>query len=112
MMHRQILCAKKNQIIDHIDGNGFNNQRKNLRFCLPSDNSRNIHAKRGAQPYHGIYWDKRYSKWDVRIKVNNKSIFIGSFKLAIDAALARDYAAVKYHGEFAFLNFPHIMAVP
>ena len=40
-MHRLIMDAKPGQMIDHINGDGLDNQRRNLWFCTPRDNARN-----------------------------------------------------------------------
>lgn len=56
--------------------------------------------------YKGASWDKTYSKWQGRIYVNHKSVFLGYFLKEVDAALAYDRAAVRYFGDFACLNFP------
>jgi hypothetical protein len=55
--------------------------------------------------YIGIYFEKRTGRWIARIEHNNKRIWIGRYDSEIDAALAYDDAAKKYHGEFARLNF-------
>lgn len=48
-----------------------------------------------------------HHKWRAKIKVNGKTINIGTYEFAKDAAKAYDVEALKYFGEFAYLNFPH-----
>ena len=80
-MHRVILGTKVGFVIDHINGDGTDNRKKNLRFCTQSENLLNMKKVRGiSSGYKGIHWDKRLSKWRVRIQVNNKKIHLGMFK--------------------------------
>lgn len=103
LMHREILGAPDGMSVDHIDGNGLNNTRANLRLATQSQNLCNRAAKSG---YKGVDFQKRNGKWRARIKLNRKEIHIGEFTDAESAARAYDEAAKKYHGEFAWLNFP------
>lgn len=79
-MHRIILNTKKGEIVDHIDGNGLNNQRNNIRICTYSENNINrrvpITNKSG---FKGVYWNKKSRKWVVQIKKNGIRKFIGYF---------------------------------
>lgn len=91
--------------IDHINHNGLDNRRSNLRFATPSENMRN----RGKPPgtmfrYKGVRYHGR--KWIAKIQVDRKLINLGGFASEEEAARAWDAAARKYHGEFACLNFP------
>lgn len=103
-MHRQITNAPKNMYVDHIDGNGLNNQRSNLRLCTPSENSRNTSSRAGStSKYLGVCLHKS-GKWQASIKGNGKFLYLGLFCDEIDAALAYNEAAKIHHGEFARLN--------
>lgn len=55
--------------------------------------------------YKGVDWAKDMKRWRVRILVNGKRIYLGSFDDEIEAAKAYDIAAKEYHGEYASLNF-------
>ncbi len=104
-MHR-MLFPEHNKI-DHIDGNGLNNQRNNLRLVTSVQNQMNI-RKRGnnfTSSYKGVYWNKERKKWQVGIRINNKSIFLGRFNSEIEGAKAYDEKAKELFGEYACLNF-------
>ena len=105
-MHRVILNAPETFLVDHIDHDGLNNRRSNLRLANYSQNA--IHARRaiGTCGYRGVRFRERYGTFFARIRVNKKEHYLGRFDNPIDAALAYDRAAVKLHGEFAVLNFP------
>ena len=107
-MHRVIMNARPGQFIDHINHNGLDNRKANLRFASNAQNSWNKRKQRGnhSSKYKGVSFFKREKKWTARIQANGKKIFLGMFKNEIDAAKAYDAAARKYYGEFAYLNFP------
>ncbi len=111
-MHRLILGLNNPKIFtDHIDHDGLNNQRNNLRICTRLQNSHNRKsAKNSTSKYCGVsiltirHPKKDYKYWHAQIKYNDNSIHLGNFKSEIRAAIARDKAAIIYHGEFANLN--------
>lgn len=107
-MHRVILERMGFHIFketDHRDGNGLNNQRRNLR---PSTRSQNCHNLRGHRDnpsgYKGVCWFPRDRKWQVRIYISGHHVHLGYFNNKIDAARVYNKAAKKYFGEFAYLN--------
>ncbi len=104
-MHRWLLEFPEYDI-DHINGNRLDNRRSNLRICTESQNLANQRLrKNSASGYKGVTWRPDEQKFRVRIMVNGRSITIGQFSEAEDAAHAYDKAAVKYFGEFAKTNF-------
>ena len=108
MMHRQILHSPDHLVVDHINHNGLDNRKANLRLATRSQNNFNrliIKRKGSSSKYKGVSWNKDSKKWLARIHVNGRYEFLGSFKDEIQAAKAYDKAAKKYHGEFASLNF-------
>ncbi len=105
-MHRLIMNTKVGLDVDHIDGNGLNNTRVNLRNCTRTQNLWNSKpTKGGISKYKGVTWQHRQKKWQARINVNSKRIFLGYHFTEVEAAKAYDRAAKKYHGEFANTNF-------
>lgn len=99
-------------MIDHIDGDKYNNKANNLRLATAAENaantakySTNKFGKPPSSKYKGVKWNKEYAKWQVCIRNEDKVIYIGRYNDEIEAAKAYDEAAVKYHGEFARCNF-------
>ncbi len=106
MMHRQILGASKGENVDHIDGNGLNNQRSNLRFCTQSQNCCNQRKRTltSSSKYKGVAKAKR--KWHVCLGKDGITYNLGCFASQETAAREYDKLAKLVHGEFALLNFP------
>lgn len=104
-LHRELMGALKNQIIDHKDRNPLNNQKSNLRFCTQAQNLAN---KRRLGKFKRIFKGVHQvrNRWYASISPNGKVIFLGGFSSAIEAGKAYDNAALKYFGDFASLNFP------
>lgn len=75
--------------IDHIDGNGLNNTRENLRIVTPRENCANNKTKiNKTSKYIGVYWYRKFKKWSADIWVNHKKEFLGYYDNEIDAHLA------------------------
>ena len=106
-MQWAIMGAKH---IDHVDGNGLNNQRYNLRKSTILQNTQNRTKTTSATTsiYKGVYKNtaQNRTKWSAYITVNKKRIWLGQFDLEIDAARCYDERALKEFGEFSKLNFP------
>lgn len=116
LMHRLILNPRKGLVTDHADGNGFNNQRENLRACTVSQNRANSRYQlskitplghyRGVEPSRTkSVHSKLTNPWRAKITFKSKPIDLGSFKDAHTAALMYDFWATALHGEYARTNF-------
>ncbi len=98
------LVMGSNREVDHRDGNGLNNRRKNLRHCLThSQNNANSRSRRSG--YKGIE-KAAHNQWWARTKIEGKSIRIGKFHSEEEAARAYDAFMLDRFGDFSRLNFP------
>ena len=106
LMHRQIMGAPSGTDVDHVDGDGLNCSRANMRVCLPTENRRNCRQyKNNTSGFKGVSFHRMTGKWRADIGVDGKQIGLGTFSSPLDAALAYDAAAKEYFGEFARTNF-------
>jgi hypothetical protein len=107
-MHRQIIDIPPGMVCDHINRNGLDNRKANLRPATISQNlcNRPKRKTKTRSRYKGLEWDRAQRKWKARLQLNGRKIYLGSFKSEEAAARAYDTAAKKYHGQFATLNFP------
>ena len=106
LMHRQILGAPETVGVDHINCDGLDNRRANLRLASQIENTRN--ARKTTLPtssiYKGVSWNKPWGKWEAKIRIDGKLKHLGGFTTQADAALAYNAAAIEHFGEFAHLN--------
>lgn len=107
LMHRAILKLTDEPVcVDHIDGNGLNNQKSNLRICSAQQNLRNSGLRRdNSTGYKGVSFSISNKGFMATIRYNNKKIYLGTFLTPEEAARAYDEAAKRLHGEFARTNF-------
>jgi hypothetical protein len=101
-MHRLILglLDKPDTHVDHINGDGLDNRRENLRMCRQGENSRNLHRAWGASRNRGVFQMKGRNKWRARITYNYTQIEIGAFDTEADAVRAYAFASRVLFGEF------------
>lgn len=103
LLHRLIMNANPGQLVDHINGDPLDNRLENLRICSHAENMRN-RKPNGGRRWKGI--SRRGNGWRAHIKVNGRTICLGTYPTDVEAARAYDRAAIQYHGAFARLNFP------
>lgn len=107
-MHRMIMRAGKGRIVDHIDGNGLNNRRCNLRVCTHQQNQANRGPCGGSSRFVGVHRHK--DKWQAGMRCRGEYFYLGLFEDEVEAAQARDRKAYELHGAYAYLNFPEDFA--
>lgn len=105
-MHREIMNTPKGMCTDHINRNGLDNRKENLRICTYSQNQANTEKYEGVSKYKGVCLHSRGKKYVASLKHNYKYYYLGVYDNEIDAAKAYDKAAKKIYKEFAVLNFP------
>src|ERR1700744_1157255 len=92
-MHRVIMDAPADMVVDHINGRTLDNRRSNLRICTRVENMRNQRlAKNNTTGYKGVSLHKA-GRYRASICVNRNLMFLGTFACPIRAALAYDRAA-------------------
>lgn len=101
VIHRIIMAAPNGIVIDHINLNKLDNREANLRYATIAENNRN-RGPRPGKKYKGI--NKYPDRWTATIGMNGSFLRLGSFKTEREAVEAYNAAAIKYHGEFAYLN--------
>lgn len=92
-------------VVDHVDFNGLNNQKYNLRACTPRQNLCNRRlGKNNTSGYKGVDWRGERNRWRAQIRVNGKKKHLGFFTSKLEAAKAYNKGAEKYFGKFSHLN--------
>lgn len=98
-------CDIHNAVVDHKNGDWYDNQKSNLRNATNSENLANRGLnKNNTSGYKGIDWDSKNRKYRVRIKVMYKEIWLGRHNTLQEAINAYNNAAIKHFGEFARLQ--------
>ena len=107
-MHRYIMNAPEEMVVDHINHNGLDNRKVNLRLATRAENARYARKTKNkfSSDYKGVHYIKKVNRWRTTITFEDKMIYVGQFRDEESAGKAYDRAAKKYFGEFACLNFP------
>jgi hypothetical protein len=101
-MHRFIMNPPNGMEVDHINGNGLDNRRCNLRICTPTQNQWNSKTPiTNTSGYKCVIWEPKLNKWRVRIRKDGKRYTIGYYKNIEDAHKAQVEYSIKLHGEFS-----------
>lgn len=104
-MHQMILPCPAGSMPDHINGNGLDNRRQNLRVATKQQNAFNQRLNsRNNSGFRGVCWDRQHGAWRATIRIKQKRIHLGRFAEKIDAARAYNVAAKEMIGEFAKIN--------
>lgn len=104
-LHSFIMQPPKGVWVDHIDRNGLNCTRLNMRYATRSENRRNTCMRAdNCSGFRGVSFEGRARKWKAQIGHNGRNISLGYYATPEAAAHAYDKAATKLHGAFATLN--------
>ena|SRR5258708_10628396 len=101
-LHREIMKAPKGMDVDHINHDGLDNRKENLRVCTRSQNmgNRSSLSSNNKTGFRGVHWNKFLRKWRAIIEANGNRIDLGVFSEKTKAAKAYEEANKKYFGEF------------
>lgn len=110
--HRLLLHPPKHLQVDHINHNGLDNRRCNLRVCTRQGNQQNRIAQIATSEFKGVSWHEHSKKWLARIKVDKRIHHLGMYESELHAARAYDIAAKKHHKEYAYLNNVDASIIP
>jgi len=104
-IHRLIMDAKPDMVVDHINWNKQDNRKCNLRVATKTQNNINIKRKsNNTTGYTGVSYIKRTGKYRAAISLNKNKIYLGDYSDLNDAIEARHKAELKYHGEWSGEN--------
>ena len=105
-LHRLLLGPPEGKEVDHINGDGLDNRRANLRVCTHQQNLANARKwrTRTSSRYKGVTRNKQTQKWIAQIEVGGENRYLGTFEDETRAAAAYNKAAAKAFGQFARLN--------
>ena len=113
-LHRLLMSPPDNMQVDHINGNGLDNRRENLRVCTNAQNNANKPPQKNSKSgFKGVHQTSK-NRWRAYIGSNmvregtDKPVMrcLGYYSSKQDAARAYDREAIKKYGEFAYTNFP------
>lgn len=101
-LHRFIMKPSPDMCVDHINGDGLDNRRCNLRICTHAQNMINVRRK-PRNLMRGVFQKTKTTYYSL-ISDNGKPKYLGSYRSELDAAIAYNMAAKELYGEFAILN--------
>lgn len=101
LMHRIIMDAPNNKVVDHKNHIILDNRKENLRICKQRNNMANSNlSKANTSGYKGVYWSNEKNKWYVKIGYKNNIIHLGYFDNIQEAFKIRLEAEEIYFGEY------------
>jgi hypothetical protein len=93
------------EVVDHINRDSLDNRIENLRSCNSRENCRNSAGQKSRKSkFKGVWYEEKGNRWRAQLKIEGKRVHLSQHTTEAEAAQAYNEAAIKYHGEFAFLN--------
>jgi hypothetical protein len=101
LLHRHLLGAKKGEVVDHINGDGFDNRRENLRICTHAENMQNRRMHRNNKVgFKGVWFDAGRGTYRARVTAFKRRYSTGRFSTAEAAHEAYLRLAQEVHADF------------
>ena len=101
LLHRHLLGAGAGEFVDHINGDGFDNRRENLRLCIHTENMQNRRIHRNNRSgFKGVYFDVRRGTYRAQVQAFNRRYCLGPFDTAEVAYEAYVEKAKQLHGAY------------
>jgi hypothetical protein len=98
LMHRRVIKAKEDDLVDHINNKKYDNRENNLRIASASLNAHNrSKSKNASSKYFGVSF--KSGKWRSRITCKGISYYLGKFSNEEEAAKAYNIKALELYGE-------------
>lgn len=107
-LHRLIMDAPKGMVVDHVNNDGLDNRRSNLRVTTQSRNlMKQTPRKTSTSQYRGVSLYKYTGRWTAKARVDGREYPLGYFGTEEEAARAYDRLVYDLTHDLAFLNFPN-----
>jgi hypothetical protein len=101
-LHRDLVGAAGRLDVDHVNGNGLDNRRSNLRLATRSQNMMNRSSQANNRSgYKGVCWQREKRKWRAAIWLDGRKTYLGDFKDIEEARAAYESASLRLHGPFS-----------
>ena len=105
LMHRQILNPEKSDDVDHVNGDGLDNQRSNIRVCSRQQNLENQRLRSdNTSGFKGVSLCNKNRAWRATVNLNGKQVHVGCYPTKEAAAQAYNHKAIELFGQFARSN--------
>ena len=80
LLHRFLTNPKKEEVVDHINGNTLDNRLSNLRVCDHVINGLNRNITKSNTGVLGVTWKNRDKRFQAMVTINGKNTYLGYFK--------------------------------